>query len=62
MWQDEILEEIHQIREEHAKSFDYNFQDIFADWKRRQAVNGRELVSLQPKNLSNDALDATSQK
>jgi hypothetical protein len=23
MWQDEILEEIHKIREEHAKSFNY---------------------------------------
>ena len=49
MWQDEILEEIHQIREEHAKSFNYNFKVIFADWQKKQAVSGRKLVSLQPK-------------
>jgi len=49
MWQDEILEEIHQIREEHAKSFNYNFKAIFADWQKKQAASGRKLVSLQPK-------------
>jgi len=62
MWQDEILEEIHQIREEHAKSFNYNFKAIFADWQRKQATNGRQLVSLQPKWLSNTASDPTVQK
>ena len=49
MWQDEILEEIHQIREEHAKSFNYNFKAIFADRQKKQAASGRKLVSLQPK-------------
>jgi len=61
MWQDEILEEIYQIREEHAKSFNYDFKAIFADWQKKQAASGRELVSLQPKWLSNNALDPTPQ-
>lgn len=61
MWQDEILEEIHQIREEHAKSFNYDFKAIFADWQKKQALNGRQLISLQPKWPSNDASEPTVQ-
>ncbi|MBW4562050.1 MAG: hypothetical protein KME32_13020 [Mojavia pulchra JT2-VF2] len=53
MWEDEVLEELHRIREEHAKSFDYDFKAIFADWQKRQAASGKKLVSLQPKQQSN---------
>lgn len=49
MWQDEILDEIHKIREEHAKSFNYDLDAMFADWQRRQSEDGREVVSLSPK-------------
>lgn len=49
MWQDEILDEIHKIREEHAKSFDYDLDAMFADWQKKQAEGGREVVSLSPK-------------
>jgi len=49
MWEDEVLEELHRIREEHAKSFNYDFDAICADWLRKQAESGRTLVSLQPK-------------
>jgi hypothetical protein len=49
MWQDEILDEIHKIREEHAKSFNYDLDAMFADWQRRQSEDGREIVSLSPK-------------
>ncbi|MCL1465694.1 hypothetical protein [Argonema galeatum] len=59
MWQDEILEELHRIREEHAKSFNYDFKAIFADWQKRQAASGKELVSLQPKQPSNNAVQRT---
>jgi len=41
MWEDEILEELHQIREEHAKSFNYDFKAIFADWLQKQAASGK---------------------
>jgi len=34
MWQDEILEEIHRICEEHAKSFNYDLKAICQDWRR----------------------------
>lgn len=46
MWQDEILDEIHKIREEHAKSFNYDLDAMFADWRRKQAEGGRQVVSL----------------
>jgi len=31
MFHDEIVEEIHRIREEYAKSFNYDLDAIFAD-------------------------------
>lgn len=56
MWEDEIVEELHRIREEHAKSFNYDFKAIFADWQTRQAASGKKLVSLQPLQQSNSAI------
>ncbi len=53
MWEDEILEELHRIREEHAKSFNYDFKAIFADWLQKQAASGKNLVSLQTLQQSN---------
>ena len=49
MWQDEILDEIHKIREAHAKSFNYDLDAMFADWQKRQSEGGREVVNLPPK-------------
>lgn len=45
MWQDEIVEEIHRIREEHAKSFNYDLDAMFADWQKKQAESRREIIS-----------------
>ncbi|MGF1588508.1 MAG: hypothetical protein ACFCU7_04550 [Pleurocapsa sp.] len=49
MWKDEIVEEIHRIREEYAKSFDYDLNAIFEDLRKKQAESGREVVSLSRK-------------
>jgi len=49
MWQDEILDEIHKIREEHAKSFNYDLDAMFADWQKKEAESGREVVNLSGK-------------
>ncbi|MFH7243524.1 MAG: hypothetical protein ACHWZW_11800 [Spirulina sp.] len=49
MMQDEILDKIHEIREEHAKSFNYDLDAMFADWQKKQAEGGREVVCLSPK-------------
>ena len=60
MGEDEILAELHRIREEHAKSFNYDFKAIFADWQKRQATNGRPLVSLQHEQESNQIAEDIS--
>jgi len=49
MWRDEIVEEIHRIREEYAKSFNYDLNAIFADLRRKQEESGREVVTLSRK-------------
>lgn len=46
MLQNEILDQIHKIREEHAESFNYDLDAMFADWQKRQAESGREVVNL----------------
>lgn len=60
MWQDEIVEEIHQIRQEYAKSFNYDFDAIFADLQKKQSEGGREVVKSLPK--SNKMLEQTKQQ
>ncbi|WP_373528938.1 hypothetical protein [Nostoc sp.] len=49
MFQDEIVEEIHRIREEYSRSFNHDLRAIFADLQKQQAENGREVVSLSRK-------------
>ena len=56
MWQDEILDEIHRIREEHAKSFNYDLKAMFADWQNKQAQSDRQVVTLQPHQAIADRL------
>ncbi|MEH1928024.1 hypothetical protein [Nostoc sp.] len=45
MWKDEIIEEIYRIREEHAKSFNYDLQAICDDLRQKQAVSNRQIIS-----------------
>ncbi|MEH1766559.1 hypothetical protein [Nostoc sp.] len=49
MYQDEIVEEIHRIREEYSCSFNHDLKAIFADLQKQQAEGGREVVSLSRK-------------
>ena len=49
MWKDEIVEEIHQIREAYAKSLSYDLDAIFTDLRKKEAESGREIVSLSRK-------------
>lgn len=50
MWKDEIVEEIHQIREAYAKSFNYDLDAIFEDLRKKESESGREVVSLPQKH------------
>ncbi len=49
MLHDEIVEEIHRIREEYSRSFNHDLKAIFADLQKQQAESGREVVSLSRK-------------
>lgn len=46
MWKDEIVEEIHQIREHYAKSFNYNLNTRFENLRKKEAESAREVVTL----------------
>ena len=52
MWKDEILEEIYIIREEYAKSFNYDLQAIVEDLRKKQAASGRQIISTPLKHSS----------
>ncbi|MBD2182476.1 hypothetical protein H6S82_28150 [Planktothrix sp. FACHB-1355] len=60
MLTNEILEEIYQFREAHAKSFNYDVAAMFADWRKREAESGRESVTLPPKKKYNKSLHHTA--
>ena len=49
MWKDEVVEEIHRIREKYAKSFSYDLNAIFQDLRKKQQESGREVVNLSRK-------------
>ncbi|GAB4287782.1 MAG: hypothetical protein Fur0025_21580 [Oscillatoriaceae cyanobacterium] len=46
MWKDEIVEEIHQLRDNYAKSFNYDLNAIFEDLRKKQAQSGKKVVNL----------------
>ncbi len=49
MFQDEIVKEIHRIREDYSRSFNHDLKAIFADLQKQQAESGREFVNLSRK-------------
>ena len=48
MWHDPIVEEIRRIRDEHAKKFNYDLHAICEDFRKRQLLSGRTVVSRPP--------------
>ena len=56
MWKDEVLEEIYRIREEHAKSFNYDLQAICNDLRKKQFTSSRRIIStpLKPRSQSHN--------
>lgn len=51
---DEIIEEIHVIRNEHARNFDFNIQRIIADLKKSEQMHTEQgwLITSATKSLS----------
>jgi hypothetical protein len=44
-WNDEIVEEVRRVRNEHAARFDYDISAICADIRLKQAMDGRKVIS-----------------
>lgn len=44
MWQDEIVEEIRKIRDEHAKKFNYDLKAIYQDLKEEEKKSPLKFV------------------
>jgi len=49
---DPIVEEVRNARQEHARKFNNNLDDICNDLKRIEKECGHKIVSLQPKILT----------
>ncbi len=49
MWRDPIVDEIHRIREEHARKFNYDLRSIYLDLKRKEKKSGHKTVALPVK-------------
>jgi hypothetical protein len=56
-WNDEIVEEVRRVRQEHAKKFDYDISAICADIRRKQDESGRKVVSLESRGKRGDKSD-----
>jgi hypothetical protein len=61
MWKDEIVEEVHRVREEYGAKFDHDIDAIYEDIRRRQAESGREFVSF-PRRPPSPAINAETTK
>ena len=48
---DPIVEEVREIRQKHARKFNYDPEAIFADLKRYQAEIGYEVVSFPARRV-----------
>lgn len=49
MWEDPIVAEIRQIREEYAAKFNYDLKAIVQDIQRQERESGLEYVTLSSK-------------
>jgi hypothetical protein len=47
MWRDPIVEEIHKVRDEYAKQFNYDLAAICRDLQERQRKGNRKIVSFE---------------
>jgi len=56
-WNDEIVDEVRRVREEHAEKFNYDISAICADIRRQQAASGRKVVSLEQKEIEKEKSD-----
>ncbi len=49
MWRDPIVEEIHRIRDEHAKSYGYDLHAIFEALRSEDMQSGDKVITRSPR-------------
>ena len=56
-WEDEIVTEVRQVREEYAERFGFDVEAICRDLRKRQEEGGRRVVRLDPKKVRSAAAE-----
>ena len=59
MWIDKIVEEVREVREVHARQFDYDLHAIFKDLKQQKEASQRKIVRLTAKQPTVTVSDTT---
>lgn len=49
MWQDPVVAETRALRDEYARQFNYNINDIFKDLMAKQAAHPERVVAFRPR-------------
>ena len=49
MWNDEIVEETRQARDQYAAKFNYDLEAIYRDLKKQEEQNPEKIISLPSK-------------
>jgi len=57
MWKDPIIEELHQIRRDYAKQFDYDLNRVVEHLQSIEKQHPEKMVSFPPKRLSNKKME-----
>ena len=55
MWEDPIVSEVRQVREQLARQFNFDVHAIFADLRKRQTLLGPRLVRRQKRAKAEQA-------
>lgn len=55
MWEDPIVSEVRQVREQLARQFNFDVHRTFADLRKRQALLGSRLVRRQKRAKAEQA-------
>ena len=56
-WEDEIVAEVRQVREEYAERFGFDVEAICRDLRKRQEEGGRRVVRLDSKKARSAAAE-----
>jgi len=58
---DPIVEEVRKYRDDHARQFNYDMNQICADFMVSQGKSGHSVVRLKPRRMPTNASTATNQ-